>query len=116
MAVAFSLIALIILARHKHGAGPVFLIAAAFFAPALLIPLALKPVYIAWMRLALVLGWINTRLILLVMFYLILTPVAAIMRLFKNDPLERKIEKGRDSYWIKKEKKDFSRLDYERQF
>lgn len=116
MAIVFSIIALIILARHKQGVGPVFSIAAVFFALALLIPQALKPVYIIWMKLAFILGRVNTRLILLVMFYLVLTPVAVIMKLFNKDPLERKIEKGSDSYWIKKEKKDFSQLDYERQF
>jgi len=116
MAVAFSVIALIILARHKQGAGPIFSIAAVFFLFALLTPAALKLAYIAWMKLAFILGWANTRLILLAMFYLVLTPVGIAMKLFNNDPLDRKIEKGRGSYWIKKEKKDFSRIDYERQF
>ena len=36
---------------------------------ALIIPLVLKPVYKIWMRIGLVLGWINTRIILGLCFY-----------------------------------------------
>lgn len=68
------------------------------------------------MRFALVLSWVNTRLILLIIFYLIFTPIGLAMRLFGIDLLERKSDKNKKSYWKKKEKKSFSRLDYERQF
>ena len=34
----------------------------------------LRPIYVGWMKFAFVLGWINTRLILGLFFYLILTP------------------------------------------
>lgn len=78
--------------------------------------LALKPVYIIWMRFVFVLGWISARLLLLVVFYLVFTPTALIIRLFGKDLLDMKIDKNRPSYWHKKESKAFSRPDYERQF
>jgi hypothetical protein len=68
------------------------------------------------MRFAYLLAWINTRLILCAIFYLVFTPIGLVMRLLKIDPLDRKIDKNKNSYWIKKEKKDFCPLDYERQF
>lgn len=77
---------------------------------------ALKPVYIIWMRLAFILSWINTRLILMVIFYLIFTPMAFLIRVFHGDLLDRKINKKSDTYWIKKEKVDFNPVNYERQF
>ena len=79
-------------------------------------PVSLKPVYIFWMRLAFILAWINTRLILSILFYLIFTPIGIGMRLFGGDLLDKKIDKNKESYWIKKEKAAFKQSDYERQF
>lgn len=74
----------------------------------------IKPVYIVWMRFAFILGWINTRIILVILFYLIFTPVGLFMRLFRIDLLERKNKEG--TYWKKKEKVEFNPLNYERRF
>jgi hypothetical protein len=116
MGVAFSVITLIILFKHRYSIMPIVVIAAFFFALAFIAPLALKPIYIVWMRFAYVLGWFNTRLILAVMFYLVFTPAGIILRLLRKDLLERRIEKGRQSYWKKKETQGSNPLQYERQF
>lgn len=76
----------------------------------------LKPIYILWMKLAFVLGWINTRILLAAMFYLVVTPIGLVLKLFGKDLLDRRIEVKRDSYWQKKEYKAFKQTDYERQF
>jgi len=80
----------------------------------LVLPGFLKPVYIVWMRFAFILGWINTRIILVILFYLVFTPLGLLMRLFRIDLLER--ENKLDSYWKKKEKIKLDPLDYERRF
>ena len=80
----------------------------------LVLPSFLKPVYIVWMRFAFILGWINTRIILVILFYLVFTPLGLLMRLFRIDLLER--ENKLDSYWKKKEKIKLNPLDYERRF
>ena len=74
----------------------------------------LKQIYRAWMCFARILSWINTRIILIIMFYLIFTPMGLFMRLFKIDLLERKKKEG--TYWKKKEKIEFNPLNYERRF
>lgn len=66
----------------------------------LALPMTLKPVYRVWMTIGLVLGWINTRIILTVMFYLIILPVGALMRIFGKDPMARKTTKDVKSYRI----------------
>lgn len=66
---------------------------------ALLAPASLRPVYIIWMRFAAVLGWINTRLILGLIFFLIFLPFGLIMRLF-NDPMRRKLDKTMVTYRV----------------
>jgi hypothetical protein len=61
--------------------------------PALVIPKILEPVYRAWMAIGNVLGWINSRIILGIVFFLVFTPAGWMMRLFKKDPM-RLLSKG----------------------
>ena len=79
-------------------------------------PKLLKPLYVFWMKLAFVLSWVNTRLILFLMFYLIFTPIGLIIKALRIDLLETKINKEEKTYWKKKEKKEFGLVSYERQF
>jgi hypothetical protein len=116
MCIVFLVITGLISFKHGNIYMPVIVIAVAFFILGLIRPVLLKPLYIIWMRFAFVLAWINTRLILFIMFYLVFTPIGLLMRIFRIDLLDRKIDKNKDSYWIKKEKKVFTPLEYERQF
>jgi hypothetical protein len=75
------------------------IVAGVLAAMALIYPRSLGPVYTVWMRFADVLGWINTRIILGVIFFLIFFPFGMLMRLF-NDPMRRKIDPSADSYRI----------------
>jgi preprotein translocase subunit SecY len=64
---------------------------------ALAFPASLGPVYKVWMRFAEALGWVNTRIILSVIFFVIFFPFGLIMRMF-NDPMRRKLDASADSY------------------
>ncbi len=116
MGFAFFAITLFLLIRHKHNILPTTIISTIFFIYAITYPALLKPIYLIWMRFALILAWVNTRIILLAMFYLIFTPIGLALRLFRVDLLYRKIDKNKQSYWRAKEKKEFSLSNYERQF
>lgn len=48
----------------------------------------------AWYKLAEGLGWFNSRVLLSVVYYGIVTPIALLFRLFGNDPLLLKDKKG----------------------
>ena len=61
-------------------------------------------------------GWINNRLALGLIFYLIITPIAIVMRVFGRDALNRKIDKDSDSYWIKSSSVESIKEHCERQF
>ena len=65
-----------------------------------LVPRVLKPIYIAWMHLGAVLGWVNSRIILGALFYLMFVPIGLMMRLFGRDALSRRIEKNLPSYRV----------------
>ena len=76
----------------------------------------LRPVYIGWMNFAFVLGWINTRVLLGVFFYLIITPIGLAMRLFRRDILDQKIDPSAKSYWRKRHRVAVDLSRYERLF
>ncbi|MCE5270112.1 SxtJ family membrane protein, partial [bacterium] len=69
-----------------------------------------------WMKLAHALGWFNTRLLLILVFYLVLTPVGLLMRLFGKRPLSLGWDKDAPSYWIEREKKPFDPAQCEKHF
>ena len=54
----------------------------------LISPSLLKFPYKAWMKLGYLLGWVNSRIILGIIFFIILLPIAIVMRLFGYDPLK----------------------------
>jgi hypothetical protein len=117
MCIGFLALAGLLIIRHKPSAAHILIIiSTSFLFLGVICPIVLKPVYIFWMKLAFVLGWINTRLILVVIFYLVFTPMGVIMRIFGADLLDKKISKDKASYWKKNKVDVFSKANYERQF
>lgn len=51
-------------------------------------PTALRVPNRVWWRVAQVVGWVNTRILLTVFFAVVLTPVGVVMRLFGRNPLQ----------------------------
>jgi len=72
------------------------------------------PFYKGWMSIAIFLSYFMSRLILIILFYLVITPLGLILRLFGKDFLELKIEREKKSYWNKKEEGNIS--DPEKQY
>jgi hypothetical protein len=116
MAAAFLLVAFLLLFRHKPGLLAAVSLSLLFSGLGFICPASLKLAYLLWMKLAFILGWVNTRLILIIIFYLIFSPLAVILKILRKDFLDQKIEKERPSYWLKKVPSVFNAKDYERQF
>ena len=76
-----------------------------FLLPALVYPQMLRLPYKLWMKLADGLGFIMTRVILITLFYLVITPISLILKLTKKDLLNLKLEPNKKSYWLKKSSK-----------
>ena len=53
-------------------------------------PILLLYPYKAWMKLGHILGWVNSRIILGLVFLIVLQPIALIMRILGHDPLRTK--------------------------
>ncbi len=81
----------------------------------LIIPNVLKPIYYIWMVFANILGWIMTRLILSLLFYLIISPIGFFSKIFGKRFLRIKIT-DQKSYWNRRDNEGVNELDYEKQF
>jgi hypothetical protein len=66
-------------------------------------PALLRRIFIAWMVVAFPIGWLISQLILVVLYFLVLTPVAWILRLRGRDLLGRTPTLERESYWEPKQ-------------
>lgn len=81
-----------------------------------LFPAFLKPLQRLWMALALIMGWLMSRVILILLYYLLLTPVALIARLVGKRFLDLKWDRSQNSYWNYREKQPLDPHRYEKQF
>lgn len=63
-------------------------------------PDSLFVIYRIWLKFGHVAGWINTRIILGIMFYLVFFPAGILMRFFGKDPMARKLDGAMNSYRI----------------
>ena len=93
-----------------------FILAAVFIISGIVVPVVLKPIHKIWMTISIILGWIMTRVILSVLFYVVITPTRCLARLFGKQFLDLKIDKSLKSYWIPKKELKLNKADYERQF
>ena len=94
----------------------IFWLGIAFIGLGLGMPIILKPFYLVWMNFAVVLGWLMTRLILGLLFYVVVSPIGLISRLFGKEFLELKNILYNRSYWNYKDNDSISHQNYEKQF
>jgi hypothetical protein len=76
-------------------------------------PRSLTHVYRLWMTVGEVLGWINTRLILGVIFYLLFTPLGVCMRLRGKDPMRRTLSPEAESYRVVRQPRPYSHMRHQ---
>jgi len=74
------------------------------------------PVFRAWMRLAEGLGFVMTRVLLSIFYYLILTPVGFMRRVLGHPTLDTTWRDGKSSYWIDKDPVEASLNRYEKRY
>jgi len=70
--------------------------------PALVFPRSLVQIHQGWMKVGHVLGWVNTRIVMGVIFFVLFTPLGLVMGLMGKDPMLRRFEPNLDSYRLKK--------------
>ena len=86
------------------------------FLATLVVPVLIKPIYSVAIFIAHILGWINTRIILGLIYYLMFTPISLIMKISGRDALNRKFDKEAKTYWNVRERNPIPKEQYLRQF
>jgi hypothetical protein len=63
-----------------------------------LVPALRGPIYRGWVKGTYPIGWLVSHGLLAVIYYLVITPIGLVFRLFGRDPLQRRFDPA-DSYW-----------------
>ena len=90
-------------------------VASALVLKGLLLPALARRFHVFWMRVAAVLGYVNSRVLLTLMYYGVFTPYGLVSRLARRDPLRRRGD-GQASYWTERKSTRQSREQFERLF
>ena len=102
--------------RDQTGLAVVFGVIAVVVGPlGLIVPRAVRPIFVAWMVVAFPIGWTVSRVLLGLVFYGLFTPLGLAFRLMGRDRLERRCRTGQSTYWTAKAQPTGMR-DYFRQF
>lgn len=93
------------------------LIAATIFAvPALLFPVVLTPFNNLWVKFGLMMHAIINPILMGLVFFIAVLPTGLIVKLLGKDPMHRKFDVSKDSYWINREKDSLSKESFKDQF
>lgn len=65
----------------------------------------LSPLNNSWIKLGEILGLIIAPVVMVVVYFIFLTPISIIVRIFGKDLLNVNFNKKLDSYWVKRKKK-----------
>lgn len=100
-AVVFAVIAgYIHFVKESDGAMYLFAVSGAFLVAAFAFAQILRPLNIIWFKFGMALGRVTGPIIMGILFFGTITPMALIMRLAGRDYLRLKINPGNQSYWI----------------
>jgi len=69
-----------------------------------LVPQVARPFYLAWHGLGCCIGFIVSNTAVTAVYFFVVTPIGLALRLFGRDPLRRRFERERESYWEDAEK------------
>lgn len=76
----------------------------------------LRPFHKLWMMLALMMGFVMSRVILTILYYIVLTPVGFIAKIVGKKFMPLGFDKKASTYWEKRENPVKQQIDYDRQF
>ena len=102
LGIAFMALAGLFFWREISGDIVILGVGILLFLLGLIAPVSLHLLYKPWMILALLLGFIMTRVLLVGIYVLLFIPIGLLMRAFGKDSLHRKLDPNAKTYWIPK--------------
>jgi hypothetical protein len=91
-------------ARHHHGVGEALAAAALVGVAGLLRPALVRRLFVVATVVAFPIGWAVTQFVLVVMFFVVLTPVALFFRWRGRDEFQLRPKPGSTTFWTAREK------------
>jgi hypothetical protein len=58
-----------------------------------------RPIFVGASRVTYPIGWLISHLVLLLVFWLVVTPIALLLKVLGKDPMRRGFDDSVDSYW-----------------
>ena len=109
----FALVAIYLFYKFKNINYLIIFLSLSFLILGLLNSKVLTPLNILWLKFGLFLGKIFSPVIMAIVFFVVVTPLALLAKLVKKDflGLDKKNNIKKNSYWIKKEKYNNSMKD-----
>ena len=77
------------------------------------LPLVLRPIHTGWMWIGHMLGWINTRILLGIVFYGLVTPIGLIFRLVGKNTMQMVFAKESPTYRVVRKPRPRSHMKYQ---
>jgi hypothetical protein len=111
---ASILFGLVLLHRHR-AALPSLGLGALLITAGCVAPRTLKYLHAAWVGLSLLLGWVMSRIIVTLVFFLVVTPIGLLQRLVSRSGVDLRFRTGASSYWLPRDK-PFAPAEYRNQF
>ncbi len=68
----------------------------------LLLPVLVRPVWVGMMAIALPIGLVVSTVMIVTIYYLVMTPIGWVMRLGGYDPLQRGFDRSAATHWIER--------------
>ena len=79
------------------------IISAVFLILGLINSRLLTPLNVFWFKFGMILGAIISPIVMGIVFFLVVTPTGFILRIMGKDLLNKKYDKEKETYWIKRE-------------
>ncbi len=101
LAFALTVISVSAKVRHPEVTWPIYPVGAAFLflLSAAVVPVSILPVYLILHPVFRCVGWVLNTVLLSAFFFVVITPVAVVLKMAGRDPLNRRFSKDAASYW-----------------
>ena len=78
-----------------------------------ILPQLLAPIHKGWMWVGHILGWINTRILLGIVFYALITPIGLVFRLMGKDTMRQVFAESSATYRVVRSPRPHSHMKYQ---
>jgi hypothetical protein len=78
-----------------------------------ILPSVLAPVHRGWMWVGHILGWVNTMILLGIMFYALVTPMGLVFRLMGKDTMRQAFAESSTTYRVVRSPRPHSHMKYQ---